>query len=124
MSELQDFDAAHMDVAQIDSLVAAAGPDGAREILEAFWSSTTSLLQSLEKELHDAAFDIAAQTAHAVKGSAANVGANRLSKRVAMIEIACREGNHQHALDSLPSASKDFEEFKVCFDEHISSQQA
>ena len=119
MSEELDQDPSHMDVEQIDGLVAAAGADGAREILEAFWQSTTSLLSTLEKQIAEKAFDAAAATAHAVKGSAANVGAKRLAASAAGIETACKSGDHSTAGDAVPHAVRDFHAFKECFHAHL-----
>lgn len=120
MSEPQRADRAHLHAEQVDGLVAAAGVDGAREILEAFWRSTLQLLGNLSNELRDNAHDLAAATAHALKGSAANVGAQRLADTASHLEEACKKGDGEKAAGILERAHEDFQTFKTCFDDHIS----
>lgn len=109
----------HLQLDQIDGLVAAAGADGAREIIDAFQRSTRDLLASLGGHLDEANHDAAAADAHAIKGSAANVGGKRLADTASRIEQACREGDTANAKDALQNAHQDYELFTVCFDEHL-----
>ena len=71
---------APIELKQIDSLITAAGVDGTRAILDAFQRSTADLLTMLAHGIQDGALEDAYRTAHAVKGSAANVGATMLSE--------------------------------------------
>ena len=109
----------HLHLEQVDGLVAAAGVDGAREILDAFHRSTADLLEALGSQLREAEMDAALATAHAVKGSAANVGAKRLAETAARIEQACRNKDHNSADGSLKEAHHDFEAFQICFSDHL-----
>jgi len=120
LSEPQENQVSHLHVEQIDGLVAAAGVDGAREILDAFWRSTADLLEALATQIAENTMDVAAQTAHAVKGSAANVGAQRLSQTAARIEEACKNGDSAAAAGTLENAHENFKAFRACFDEHLS----
>lgn len=79
-----------VDREQITGLLSAAGAEGTREILFAFWKSTDALLQTLKAQLAAGRFDDAARTAHALKGSALNVGAVRISLAARGIEDACK----------------------------------
>lgn len=110
---------AHLQVEQIDGLVAAAGVDGTQAILDAFWRSTTDLLETLNGQIGQDTLDLAAQTAHAVKGSAANVGAQRLAAAAALVEEACKTGD-KNAIDAaLQSVLEDFEAVRAHFDAHL-----
>ncbi len=116
----EESPAAHLQVEQIDSIVAAAGVEGARDILDAFWRSTMELLEGLASQIAEGDFGLAAQTAHAVKGSAANVGAQLLSTTAATIENACKSGDHALATGLLQQVAMEFETVRVCFEEHLS----
>ena len=76
---------------QLDGLLAAAGREGLREILNAFWRSTDDLLSALNGQIADGDFTEAARTAHAIKGSASNVGAQFLAETAKALEAACRD---------------------------------
>lgn len=112
----------HLQLEQIDGLVAAAGADGAREIMDAFQRSTCGLLTSLGGHLDEANHNAAAADAHAIKGSAANVGGKRLADTASRIEQACREGDTANAKTALQSAREDYELFTLCFDEHLNRE--
>ena len=105
---------------QVDGLVAAAGVDGAREILNAFRRSTTELLGSLSAQVKRNAFDLAADTAHAVKGSAANIGAQRLSETAAYFEDACKRSDAAGVADALNDMNQQFVAACNAFEEHLS----
>ena len=81
-----------IDEAQLGGLAEAAGIDGVRMILDAFWQSTEELSVELLTALehHDGA-DIA-RIGHTLKGAAANIGAAQMSDRARLIEIAGKDG--------------------------------
>lgn len=79
-----------IDYSQIDSLIEAAGRRGVDEILAAFWKSTNDLGALLKAQVDAASYAEAARTAHAVKGSAANVGANLLASAAKDVESCCK----------------------------------
>ncbi len=104
---------------QIDSLISAAGIDGTRAILEAFQRSTTDLLKLISDGLEDGALEDAYRTAHAIKGSAANVGAQMLAETASSIEKACRAGDAASAAAKLTDAQSHFDLFCVHFEAHL-----
>ena len=120
LNQPQDNLEAHLLLEQVDGLVAAAGVDGTKEILEAFWRSTSDLLETLSSQITEGSFEPAAKTAHAVKGSAANIGAHRLSDTATAIEQACKEGNNDLLAEHLREIMRDYESVRVCFREHLS----
>jgi len=120
LNKPQPTENAHLHVEQIDGLVAAAGVEGTREILDAFWRSTTELMEQLTEQVRQNTLDLAAQTAHAVKGSAANIGAQRLSNTAAEFEKACVRADIDAAQSALQSLQQDFIDVKGCFEEHLS----
>ena len=97
-----------LQVEQIDSLVDAAGLDGTRDIMDAFWRSTQSLLSEMETHLSAADFGETIKSAHSLKGSAANIGAVKLAATASAIETACRSEDLQNAGESLTLAREDF----------------
>ncbi len=120
MSHSQLNETAHLQVEQIDGLVAAAGVDGAREIMDVFLRSTNTLLDQLAAQIAEPAMDDATATAHALKGSAANVGAARLAATSSLVETACKDGDIASARAGLEAAREDFEAFSACFENHLS----
>lgn len=82
---------------QVDSLIAAAGIEGMGEILDAFWRSTDELLFAAKAQVEDGALADAAVTAHALKGSAANIGAIGFASLATSLETACRDEDHAGA---------------------------
>lgn len=108
-----------IDHGQIDGLVAAAGVDGTLEILKAFWRSTDSLLAALREQLTASSTLDASRTAHALKGSALNVGATRLSLAIRGIEDCCRDSNFLEALSLLDAAERHYAETVAAFEAHL-----
>lgn len=119
MSEPLQSEDAHVQTEQLDGLVAAAGVDGARAILDAFWRTTSELMASMNTHVSDNALDLAGQTAHAVKGSAANVGAQRLAASAARFETACYSGDQAAIEEALHSVAADFAAVRAHFEEHL-----
>lgn len=78
---------------QLNALLGAAGPDGVRDIMEAFWRSTDQLIAAMREQADGADFAEAARTAHALKGSAANIGAALLTSLARAMEAACKAGD-------------------------------
>ena len=108
-----------IDSSQIDGLVDAAGREGALEILDAFWRSTQSLLASLRAQLAAADAAEASRTAHALKGSALNVGATRLSRMARAIEDRCRSNDPAGALAMMDCADRSYAETVAAFETHL-----
>ncbi len=104
---------------QVDGLVAAAGVEGALAILDAFHRSTVDLLGVMGEDLRQSALSEASRSAHAVKGSAANVGAQALAESASAIEIACKNGQDAFALAKLEEAHSLFEAFCEAFRSHL-----
>lgn len=114
--------AAHLlDREQIDSLIAAAGVDGAREIIAAFNRSTDELLARLREELGRGDLAGAARTAHALKGSSLNVGAVALSSAARIVEDACKASDAPRALGQISGASAHFTETIAAFEDLLAS---
>lgn len=119
MTGTQANSIAPIEMEQIDSLISAAGVDGTRAILEAFQRSTTDLLTMLTDGVRGGALEDAYRTAHAVKGSAANVGARMLAETASAIEQACRAGDAATAAEMLSEAQSCFDLFCVHFEAHL-----
>jgi len=109
----------YLETDQIDSLINAAGIAGAQEILNAFWRSTETLLDALAEKVRAGNFEDAAKTAHALKGSAANVGAKRLADAAQTVETACKRSDMKGALAALSETNENVAAVKVCFEEHL-----
>lgn len=114
----------YLQLDQVNGLIAAAGVDGLREILEAFWRSTASLLEGLTAQAQGRSYDEAAQTAHAIKGSAANIGAQRLADIATEVEDACRSQDDQKLDACVTAIHNDFDAVRVLFDAHLAAAAA
>ena len=114
-----ESDAPLLDAAQLDGLIAVAGVDGTREILGAFWRSSDSLIATLKDQLQKAAAADAGRTAHALKGSALNVGAVRFSGSIRRIEECCRNLAPSAALLLVSVAERQYRETVTAFEAHL-----
>jgi HPt (histidine-containing phosphotransfer) domain-containing protein len=110
-----------LDCEQLDGLIAAAGVEGAKSILDAFWRSTENLLASLQRQISEGDLNAAARTAHALKGSSLNVGALRLSSAARAIEDACRKADAGGALEKSCAARSDYDVTVVEFQKHLAA---
>lgn len=98
---------------QIDGLFDVAGVDGVKDILAAFWRSTDKLSADLSECVSSGACVEAGRTAHALKGSAANVGASRLADAARTVETCAKNGDlvaAKRALDRLSVVYKETRE--------------
>lgn len=111
--------AALVDFAQIDALLGAAGRDGVNDILRAFWRSTENLAQQLQIQLAESNFVEAARTAHAIKGSAANVGAHKLAGAARQLEIACKNCDLPAAAGTLREIRDAYEKTRHALTAHV-----
>jgi HPt (histidine-containing phosphotransfer) domain-containing protein len=110
-----------LDCEQIDGLIAAAGIEGAKSILDAFWRSTNTLMATLHQQLLHGDLGGAARTAHALKGSSLNVGAVRLSSAVRSIEESCRKADGEGALANTEAVRTRYDETVAAFEKHLAA---
>jgi HPt (histidine-containing phosphotransfer) domain-containing protein len=108
---------------QIDGLIEAAGVCGVQDILDAFWRSTDDLSANLKVQIAAGEFTEAARTAHAIKGSAANVGAQLLAEAARDIETyikSDRKAGPEAALDRL---ARIYAETRAALEAHLAAQK-
>ena len=108
MDSQMDGDNGHIEVEQLDGLIAAAGADGVREIFDAFWRTSEELLDLLSTQVNGGDLTLAAGTAHSLKGMAANVGASALSATATDLEIACQNADANAADGHVEQARADY----------------
>ncbi len=106
---------------QLNGLVNAAGIEGTQDILTAFWNSTESLMAALKSEITAKDYDLASKTAHAIKGSAANVGAKRLAAVAHRIEECCKIDDMPGAIECLERAEQAYTDTRSAFDAHLAA---
>ncbi len=82
-----------IDSEQLTTLASAAGLEAASAILDAFWKSNDDLLNLLRENIANQNFDEISKAAHALKGSAFNLGATQLAERAKSIEDAAKEAD-------------------------------
>ncbi len=111
--------AALLETAQLEGIVAAAGPAGAAEIMEAFWRTARQLLEQLHASAAVEDFAAAAAAAHALKGSAANVGAGALSETTRRLETACLDGDGRAGEERLAEARARFSQTETAFTQYL-----
>lgn len=113
-----------IDLEQINSLIEAAGVAGAKEIMVAFWRSTESLMVSLDEHLATADYEGIKAAAHALKGSAANVGATNIAEFAKDVEAAACEKDLESAVNANDQLKDSVDEARQVFDKHISKREA
>lgn len=111
-----------LELEQIDSLLEVAGVDGVNDILAAFWRSTDELSADLSRCVASGECTQAARTAHALKGSAANVGAILLSEAARDVEAHSKTGDLVAARDALERLVKIYRETRAALESHISAR--
>jgi HPt (histidine-containing phosphotransfer) domain-containing protein len=87
-----------------------------REILDMFLEDTESNLEKLRNALEAGDQDTGTRTAHALKGSAANIGAALFSGICYEMEQKSRSGGLAAAQAILPKARAEFEELRTLFE--------
>ena len=107
---------------QIDSLLDVAGVDGVRDILDAFWRSTDDLSADLARCAETGACADAARAAHALKGSAANVGAQRLSQAARDIEALSKSGDLSAVREALATLAAIYRDTRAELDRHLNAR--
>ncbi len=106
---------------QIDSLLDVAGIDGVNDILAAFWRSTDDLSADLARRVSVSDFAEAARTAHALKGSAANVGAQRLAEAARDVETRVKNNDLKAASDALVRLAEIYRDTRAAFEHHLAA---
>lgn len=114
--------AALIESEQIDGLLEVAGVDGVKIILEAFWRSTDQLSADLARNLAGGECVEAARTAHALKGSAANVGAVRLADAARLVEIHLKSGDLPEAKAAIERLVAIYRETREALERHVDAQ--
>lgn len=107
---------------QIDGLLDIAGVGGVREILDAFWRSTDQLSADLERFVAGGESVEAARVAHALKGSAANVGANRLAEAARVVEFHSKNDELIEARRAIERLAAIYHETRVALERHIEAR--
>ena len=110
-----------LDASQIDCLLDVAGVSGVNEIMNAFWKSTDALLAALRLAIEKSDQAETGRIAHALKGSAANVGACRLSGIAREAELAAKAGDFNAARAACEVAPAAFDATRHAVAERIAA---
>lgn len=116
-----DDAASLIDFSQIDSLLEVAGRDGVGDILGAFWRSTDDLARQLKTHIECKNLGEAARASHAVKGSAANVGAALLANVARDVETCCKNNDADGALAALNCLLSAYRRTQVALTERVAA---
>ena len=92
---------------QLEALIASAGVDVTRSIVDALILSNDQLMTALHEGFSQGDLTAIANTAHAIKGSSANLGAVLVAERARQIERASKEGNIANAQAAFNQMSAD-----------------
>lgn len=111
-----------VDFSQVDALLDAAGREGVMEIMRAFWRSTDDLTARLSRQIDSSDLVEAARTAHAIKGSAANVGASLLASAARTVEAFCKNGDVEAAAGALPTLARSYEIIRTALAARIGAE--
>ena len=110
-----------IDGEQVRVLASAAGKEAVLPILDAFWQSNDELLAQLETAIAGGDADAAAKVAHALKGSAGNLGANAVAETSKQIEFAAKASDLETARAASQVLPAQIEGSKVAFTELMAS---
>lgn len=121
MTQPQSNKTDYMQADQVNGLVAAAGVDGVRQIMDAFRRSTADLVATLSESIENGELDEASRAAHAIKGSAGNVGAQSLAECISAIEQACESGDTAAARAGLQDVQENFDRFCEVAEAHLAN---
>lgn len=105
-----------IDGEQVRVLADAAGKEMVVPILDAFWQSNDELLAQLDAAIEGGDADAAAKVAHALKGSASNLGANAVAETSKRIEFAAKASDLETARTASRALPAQIEGSKVAFD--------
>ena len=114
MSELIDGE-------QIRVLADAAGKEMVTPILDAFWQSNDELMAQLDDAIVTGDAGAAAKVAHALKGSASNLGANAVAETSKRIEHAAKANDLETARGAAADLPAQIAGSKVAFDALIAT---
>lgn len=90
------------------STITGGDKDFAKELLDIFSKETQKKIVSLENEEK---FSIIMRTAHSIKGSASNMGANKLSEAARVLELSAIAKNREKVLANAEKLKDLFQEF-------------
>lgn len=116
-----DSFAGYVETEQLDGLLDAAGIAGVRDILAAFWRSTDGLVAELHAQILRGDQNGALRSAHALKGSALNVGAIRFAEIVRKIEELCKAGELPAARELATTAETEYQRTILAFEDRLSA---
>lgn len=109
-----------IDEVQIGGLAEAAGIEGVRMILEAFWTSTEELAAELLRALADHDNSGVARIGHTLKGSSANIGAAQMAATARNIEDAGKGGDIDQARAALEAFGQSIAETRAAIEDILS----
>ena len=104
-----------IDGEQVRVLADAAGKEAVVPILDAFWQSNVELLEQLEAAIASGDADAAAKVAHALKGSAGNLGANAVAETSRQVEYAAKANDLEEARTASAALPRQIEGSKAAF---------
>ena len=110
-----------IDGTQLRVLAEAAGKEAVMPILDAFWQSNDEILRQLESDLSAGDADGAARSAHALKGSASNLGATCVAETAKQIELAAKAADLAAARPSASRLQSEIALTKTAFDQLMAS---
>jgi CheY-like chemotaxis protein len=80
------------------------------DIIQAFLEDLSPIVEDLRTTTRDLDFEAIRQKSHRISGSAANLGAEKVSRSAHLMEIAAKSNQGQACLETLVQLLKDFDE--------------
>ena len=88
------------------------------ELLRIFVEQTDEKLRSVEAAMAAGNYAQVREDAHSIKGSSANVGADRLGELAATLEGAMKNGEYARAEAMVVEVSREFDQVRAFFADH------
>ena len=97
------------------SLMVRLGDDSklVNEILHLFIDTIPKQTEALKAAVEETNTELIQYTAHTIKGSAGNIGAEKLAGKASLLEIAGKEGNIQSTDSLFAEYMKEYKELKI-----------
>ncbi|NOQ22539.1 MAG: hypothetical protein GQ565_07810 [Candidatus Aegiribacteria sp.] len=83
------------------------------EILELFQTTTSDIIESLEKAAYEGDLETVRKTAHSIKGSAANISAKAMQESMKDIEAACAKEDREAVSERVRDSIREYNRLKL-----------
>ena len=111
-------------IASLRGSVDPGQPDPLNELIQLFLEDSATRINRIEVALKSGDTAVAAAAAHTIKGSASNLGAQKLAKLLLELEKLVKAGALEAARESFPTVKAEFEKVRTILETEVAPPQA